>query len=292
MLADPVLDHRLRRDGFVRVPLLAAEAAAELREEFGRLHGWAGEGFEVDFWSPDLQYRRAASAAISAIADEPLRRLFAGYDPFLRNFLVKWPGPREPDGFPEGPHRDWMYTDERAGVSSFVAWIALEDVVGANGQLRVARGSHHLDERLRGTNIATPWLEHTDVWGPRMLAVPARAGEAIITHSATVHGSHANFGTEPRVAMAVAVRPQGAGLVHYRSIDEQRAARFDVDEEWFLAQSAPDLLDRPPDLPVAEVVAIAGLDLSPRELARRLDRQPLAVLDRAQAALAGRGRRP
>lgn len=80
-----------------------------------------------------------------------------------------------------------MYTDERRGHLSHVAWIALQDVVGENGQLLVARNSHRVDDKLRGTNIDTEWLGHVDVWAPRMLAVPARAGEAIITHSATVH---------------------------------------------------------------------------------------------------------
>ncbi|MFN8016898.1 MAG: phytanoyl-CoA dioxygenase family protein [Acidimicrobiales bacterium] len=287
VLADPVLDARLARDGFVRLPVLSPSGAAELREAFGTLHGWEGDGFEVDFWSPDPGYRREASELIAGHVDAALAAAFVDHEAFLRNFLVKWPGHRDPGGFPEAAHRDWMYTDERAGVRSYVAWIPLQDVLGDNGQLLVARGSHRIEAGIRGTNIDAPWLGHTDVWDERLLAVPVRAGEAIVTDAATVHGSFSNLSDEPRVVAAVAVRPAGAQLVHFRNLDGHRAARFDVDPSFFLEQSAEALLREPPDRPIAEVVDIDGEELSPAELAERLDRQPLVRRDRRHRQRAG-----
>lgn len=289
-LLDAKLDRRLRRDGFVKVRVLTAQQAGELRSHYGQLHGWSGEGFEVDFWNDDERYRARASEAIAEAVDEPLSALFRGYRPFLRNYLVKWPGAREENGFPEGPHRDWMYTDERAGQRSYVAWIALEDITGHNGQLRVVRGSHQLDDALRGTNIVTPWLEDPDPWNERMVSVPVLAGEAVITDAATVHGSYFNLTDAPRVVAAVAMAPAAASLVHYRNTgDDDAAERFDVDESFFVSQSAPGLLVEPPDRPSPGVEPIRSRHLAPRAMAATLDRRPLALVDRAAARVRGRG---
>ena len=279
VLIDPTLDRRLDRDGFVKVRVISEDAAADLRSRYGQVHGWSGDGFEVDFWQSEPGYRHRASAVIAEVLDEPLRALFAGYEPFLRNFLVKWPGLRDPDGFPEGAHRDWMYTDERAGTRSYVAWVALEDIDGHNGQLKVARASHRIDDRLRGTNIDTPWLGDSDFWAHRLQAVPVKAGEAVITNAATVHGSHFNLTDGPRVAVAVAMAPAGAQLMHYWGASETEAKSFAVDPSWFLDQPAPQLLETPPDLPMAGVVPIGGSSRSRRSLAWSLDRHPVAFFE-------------
>lgn len=280
------------RDGFVRTRVMAADAARAVRAEFGRLHGWEGEGFSVDFWADDQDYRVKASSALSKRLDGPIRRLFVDHQPFLRSFLVKWPGLRDPLGFPEGAHRDWMYTDERMGMQSYVVWVSLEDVTGHNGQLKVARGSHRLDDRLRGTSIDTEWLDHTEVWDERMLAVPTRAGEAVITHGALVHGSHSNLTDEPRVAAAVAVRPSAAPLVHYRRINHAWAAEFRVDEQFFVTQDPALLMSAPPDLPVARVVPMSGKEFTSGQLARRLDRSVLTRVDRGRLALTTKRAQP
>lgn len=274
----------------MKVRVLGATEAAELRSQYGQIHGWSGDGFEVDFWSDDDHYRRRASEVISEAVDEPLSALFRGYRPFLRNYLVKWPGEREANGFPEGPHRDWMYTDERAGQRSYVAWIALEDITGHNGQLRVVRGSHQLDDALRGTNIVTPWLEDSDPWNERMVSVPVLAGEAVITDAATVHGSYFNLTDAPRVAAAVAMAPTSAPLVHYRYTgDDDTAQRFDVDESFFVSQSAPGLLVEPPNRPSPGIEPIRSRHLAARDMASTLDRRPLALADRLVARVRGHG---
>lgn len=286
VLADAQLDRRLGRDGFVHVPgLLDPAVATDLRSTYGEVHGWNGTGFEVDFWSPDADYRQTASEAIAAAADAAIDRLFVGQRVLLRNFLVKWPGDADDGAFPKAPHLDWMYTDERDGVRSWVVWIALEDITGDNGQLRVARGSHRLDAGLRGMNLEAPWLDHTEVWERRLLAIPARCGDAVITDAALVHSSFPNLTDVPRVAVAIAVAPRGAQLVHHRRIDATTAARYEVDESFFLEQEITQLKDVGPPRPIADLAEVGGMDLSPAALARQLDRQPLALVDHGRRAL-------
>lgn len=288
VLQDPRLDSRLVRDGFVKVPLLTPRAAADLRSRYLELRGESGEGFEVDFWNPSTAFRRATDAAIAATTDEALSWVFSAHQPFLRNFLCKWPGRTGRDDFPEAPHRDWMYTDESSGERSYVVWIALEDITADNGQLLVARGSHRLDTRIRGTNVSTPWLAHRGVWDRRMVAVPAAAGEAIIFDSALVHGSYPNHSSSARIAAAVAVAPAGADLVHYRAVDADTAEMLVVDKEFFVTQDVAQLPGGALSYASTARVPIGGTDFTETELGRRLDRQPLMLLDRLLGRTAAR----
>lgn len=277
-LRDPRNDARLRRDGFVRIPLLDRPRVAALRAEFLRLRGDVGGGFVPDLLIDDREYRDSASEFLADALDEVATGLFTGYRPFLRNYLCKYPG----DGSELYLHQDWMYVDERSGARTYVVWVALEDIDGDNGQLQVLRGSHRLERMLRGTSLVAPWLRHEEVIRDRLLTVPVRAGEALVFDNALVHCSLPNRTDRPRVAAAVALRPLGEHLVHFRGSGSGEAVRYDVDEQFFRHVHPPRLMSSPPDLGVAEVIRIDEDDhaLAPDALARFLDRPPLARLDR------------
>lgn len=287
VLRDESLDRRLRRDGFVTFPLFSREEVADLREQFGLLRGWEHEGFHSDLVLDEPDYRRKVSEVISTALDDKVIACFEDYHPFLRNFLCKFPGEESSLYL----HRDWMYVDERRGARTYVAWVALEDITGHNGQLRVLRGSHTIDPSLRGTQLIAPWLEHTDVIEPRLLSVPVRAGEVIVFDNALVHSSYPNLTDEPRVAAAVGMRPAASSLVHLRAAGPGRATRYDVDEEFFCTATPQGLIAAPPELPVAEVVPDHPAVLSAGELAGLLDRGRYAKVDRAQQAITRASRR-
>lgn len=274
-LLDPALDQRLRRDGFVRFPLLDEGAASRLRDQYGELHGWHGTGFEADITNADMDYRHRVSRHLATELDDVVCSRFAGYVPYLRVFLCKWPG--EDSGL--YLHRDWMYVDEREGHRTYVVWIALQDVDGPEGQIQVLRHSHRLDPMLRGTNLNAAWIEREPLVRSHLLAVPVRAGEALVMDNALVHCSMPNHSTRPRVVAAVGVRPAESSLVHFSRHDEHHAHRYEIDEEFFLSTTPQDLLSSPPDLPVAEVAPIGERDLRPTELAARLYSSPLTDLD-------------
>lgn len=281
VLRDPKLAAALDRDGFVTFPLVDPAVADTLRDRFGDLHGWSGSGFVSDLVEEDPEYRRRAGAAIRDTLVPSIEQVTAGHCDFLANFLVKHPGADSELAL----HRDWMYVDERAGHRTYVVWVALEDITGHNGQLRVLRGSHRLDPMLRGTDLIAPWLAHTEVIEPRLLSVPVPAGHCVVFDNALVHSSFPNHTDRPRVAAAVGLRPAGVPLVHFRRRDRSTADRYDVDEDFFVERTPQGLLATPPGLPVAEVVPVTELDLSPEELARRLDAGTLAKLDRVQHAV-------
>lgn len=278
VLSDPELDERLRRDGFVTFHVFDEDRVERLRQEFGRLRGWEGQGFQSDLVSEDLGYRKEASDCIGDELDDDLSALFDGYVPFLHSFLCKYPGGDSSLYI----HRDWMYIDERQGGRTYVAWVALEDITGHNGQLRVLRGSHLLDRSLRGTGLIAPWIRHEHVIDDRMLAVPVKAGDIIVFDNSLVHSSFPNHTTTPRVAAAVGMRPEGEPLVHFRRVDDGRAQRFDVDEQFFLTATPQQLIAEPPGLPVAEDLAIDETDISADELAALLDADRRAKVEKAR----------
>lgn len=285
VLRDLELDRRLRRDGFVVARVADPDRVAELRRTFLELRGRDREGFSIDLTIEDEPYRRAADAAIRAALDDATTSLFADHQPFLRSFLSKYPG----EGSEMYLHQDWMYVDERLDRRTYVAWVALQDITGDNGQLQVLRGSHLLDPSLRGTSLISDIISHEDVVRPRLLTVPVRAGEAIVFDNATFHASYPNHTGEPRVAAAVGMRPRGAPLVHFRRTDDQSAVRYDIDEEFFFRYSPVQLLGAPPDLPVAEEISLSPRPWTDAELARALDRGYLARIDQAQRTVrAGR----
>ncbi|WCO65878.1 phytanoyl-CoA dioxygenase family protein [Iamia majanohamensis] len=261
------VDRRLRRDGFAVVPALDAVAAADLAATYRRLRPGPGAGFDADLNNEDRGYRRRASTAIGDAVDGVAARLFTDHRPFLRVFLCKWPGADSGLYL----HRDWMYVDERAGHRSFVLWVPLTDVTGHEGQLRVLRGSHRLDPSIRGSLLTAPWLRHEEVIEERLEAVPVRAGEAIIFDNALVHCSHPNHTSSPRLVAAVGMRPAEASLTYFRR-DGEQAARFDVDDDFFLSITPAELEAAPPtDRDPVEVLDAAPLDLTASELARALD---------------------
>lgn len=278
VLRDERLDRRLSRDGFVVLPLLDADGVARLRHAYDDLGAPITSGFASDLVSEDREYRAQADGVIAEHLDVATSALFEDHRPFLHSFLVKHPG--QESGL--YLHQDWMYIDERSGERTHVAWVALEDITGHNGQLRVLRGSHRLDRSLRGTALTAPWLGHVASIERRLLSIPVPSGHCVIFDNALVHCSYPNNTDRPRVAVAVGLRPAGVPLVHFRRVDEHTAVRFEVDESFFLTHTPQGLLASGPDLSEAEVVRLDPNDLTSAELERRMDALPLARLDRVE----------
>jgi len=274
VLVDASADARLRRDGFVKVPFPLASTAGELLSAYGDLHGWQGSGMECDMVNEDLEYRHRSCDVLSECLDEPARRLFVDHVPFLRNFLCKWPG----DDSDLYLHRDWMYVDESEGDRSYVVWAPLVDVTEQNGPLQVLRHSHRIDRSLRGTNLNSPWVDDAEVRA-RMLTIPVAVGEAVVFDNALVHCSPLNATDRPRLVAAVALRPSRSGLVHFRRVDDGTAARYDLDEDFFVTVTPQEMLAAPLRQPPADVVLLTEPVPSVDQVVRCLSTSVLTRLD-------------
>ena len=263
VLVDRERDAELQRDGYTVMPFVDPGIVSRLRGIYAVHHGWSGEGFEPDLNNADTEYRHAVSAEIAEVLDERASALFVRHVPFLRVFLCKWPG----EGSDLYIHRDWMYTDERQGVRTYVVWVALQDITEENGPLQVVPGTHRLDPMLRGTDLNASWLQHQDVLTDHMVQVTARAGDALIFDNQLIHASPPNRTDEPRLVTAVGMKDRDAPLVYFHRRDEHHADRYEVDEEFFLTETPGGLLQAPPDREVVETVTVTGRDFDADELA-------------------------
>jgi ectoine hydroxylase-related dioxygenase (phytanoyl-CoA dioxygenase family) len=111
-------------------------------------------------------------------------------------------------------HQDYAYWP-LGQPNAVTVWIALDDVTGDNGAVRMARGSHHLGERLpavfgtgavyfreRRPSTVRP-IADPEVDGLGIDTLELAPGEASIHHALTWHASGANATGRPRRAAVV-----------------------------------------------------------------------------------------
>jgi ectoine hydroxylase-related dioxygenase (phytanoyl-CoA dioxygenase family) len=105
---------------------------------------------------------------------------------------------RQPDsGIPKSLHQDEYYFEHKHNSSTGVLSYAT-DVSLNNSPLYVVPGSHklglmeHVDDQWAG--FALP----DESWWDRAVPVTGRAGDSILFHGATIHGSPANRSDRPR----------------------------------------------------------------------------------------------
>ena len=211
----------LRRDGFLLVKDLSpVEDIAPLRTLFDRMfserRGWeAGDLFDMvgpdtpdqemalpqllrpSQYEPLLRQSKLASSARS-IAEQIL-------GPKLENDLEHAISKPPFNGAATPWHQDDAFHRKGSGVlESISIWMPLQEVTVENGCMRYIRGSNlgplyphrspHNDPRIHGLEtISTPDLTNC-------VAVPVRAGDAVIHLSRTLHSAGVNTGDQPRRA--------------------------------------------------------------------------------------------
>jgi hypothetical protein len=211
----------LRRDGFLLVEGLSSdEEIASLRTLFDRMfserRGWdAGDLFDMigpdspeqelalpqllrpTQYEPLLRLTRLASSARS-IAEQIL-------GPKLENDLEHAISKPPFNGAATPWHQDDAFHRKGSGVPESISiWMPLQDVTVESGCMRYIRGSNlgplyphrspHNDPRIHGLEtISLPDLTNC-------VAVPMRAGDAVIHLSRTLHGAGSNTSDQPRLA--------------------------------------------------------------------------------------------
>ncbi|MFN7149745.1 MAG: phytanoyl-CoA dioxygenase family protein [Microthrixaceae bacterium] len=277
MLSDPRRAEDYARDGYVTVQLLDSDGVAAvraIREQHGTAPGDPGTGLFNDTWSIDRTYKRTVSRALldamgDAVADTLVEHRILGLV-----HIVKWPG----DGGRVPAHRDPSFVDEAAHRSAAV-WCALEDLGPDDGVLRVVPGSHLLGSGVRvhqaPENLYPDVDEHADELS---VAVPLRAGEAIVYDHRLIHLSDPIGGVRERTVVAGVMTPAVAAPVYSLSTPLGDVT-VGIDEEFFLEHRL-DSLDADEvlrTLPRAEPApaAFAPLDLKTLRAARRRHRRRL-----------------
>lgn len=231
---DPQLQRQFERAGYVVVDVLAPPALAQLRQTGEQLAPFHSTPFHSSIFTGDLAYRTGVSEQIEAALAPAVARLFCDAQMAFSGYVTKQVDPASFVGF----HQDWSFVDEIRHEAATL-WAPLHDVDTRNGCLLVVPGSHKLNRQVRGFNTNFPYealiptllRKHT-------LAVPLRAGQAIIFSQRLFHASNPNMGSRMRLCINTLVVPRSAQLyynfVHGEGADLAGMVEcFAVDKAWY-----------------------------------------------------------
>jgi hypothetical protein len=229
---DPEREREFRECGFTVVPLLAPDevetaAAAldailrrrpvrasdgDLRGHHSGAEGSSGEGrdgFHISYYSPDTAYQLEMMALVRGLFAPVLGRAVTGYRVNSGGAFIKAPG-----GGEMAVHRDYNVTADLDEVT-FTAWCPLVDADSANGTLHLLPGSHRITGQIAGPGVEPFFAAYPEKIRDRCVAVPVRAGEALLFQTGTVHWSPPNRTGRTRSALHFIGLPKAAASVLY-----------------------------------------------------------------------------
>ncbi len=233
VLRDPACDRQLRDEGYAIFPLLSEDEVAEIRSAYRAMidDPDAPGIMEFDYMAEDRAAMRMVAELLAPVWDRHVPEVFTDHEPVFSTFVAKHPGPISGMFL----HDDRTYLDERE-QRAFTMWVPLVDTSPEldNGTLWIVPGSHRLFSAFSGTG--TPdWIRPYEEYLDRHLVpLRMRAGEALVYDTKTVHGSTPNRTTETREAIATAVAPRGAELIHVVAAGGNRRKVYRIDREFFL----------------------------------------------------------
>lgn len=239
MSADDLNQH-LRDQGFAVVRLIDDGAVRDLRHAFHALDiDPPAGGFHATMHLDDADRKHAISEDLKGVLGPAIGRILPDHAPLFANFIVKYPHNTHQVGI----HRDWTYVDE-ARHRSVNVWTALADTDQRNGCLWAVAGSHR-DAGLRATPFdVDEFAGREETIHAASVAVPLRAGEALVYDSALIHYSLRNETDAPRPAVGCVCIPEGAMPVHWFREPDGRLVRYDAPSAFF-SRIVPG--DRPDD---------------------------------------------
>ncbi|MCU1496458.1 MAG: hypothetical protein JWM47_411 [Acidimicrobiales bacterium] len=259
---DPHLQRSFQRDGFAVVPFLAPELVDRIREickEVGPAPGDEQDGYFPGNVSPSAEWKRTVIATVTPLVQDRLDELFDDHHVFHLTFMTKWPGP----GGKLQTHQDPTMVDHEGRYRSFNVWCPLTFPAATDrrehGMVRVLRGSTHLATgtwyRARGGLIPSGIEEIEELVYDRLAEpVAIEPGQALVLDHRLVHCSPPNQCDEPRLVLAVGMRPRESPSVHVECDADGSVSMYEVDDEYFI---------RHPDV-----------DPTSYPLLRRIDRRP------------------
>ncbi len=225
VFADPAMQARLERYGYVVVPWLSrTEATALLRTWKDDVNAVLGPAFTVTPMSGNPAFRRRQGQAICAAFTPAIERLIPGMRPHIGAFVGKVSA--DPKTHLEF-HQDPTYVDEFR-VTTVNVWVPLVDTDERNGTLYVVPGSHLLNRYPRGYNReGFPYMSmRDDLWHRLAIPLNVRCGDAVIFHQQLFHASCANRSETERVAAVAVLAPAGEDLLYFH--DNRQTDRIDV----------------------------------------------------------------
>lgn len=225
---NPDLQQRFELDGYVTIPILSEEEAAQLKGKYEETVESVPDGFYSTSFYKDEALKDSLDFAVQDVLEGKLDKIFKAHQNLGTCYLSKAPGQAG-----EMPcHQDWTVVDEST-YDSMTIWIPLQDVDSHNGALQVIPGSHRFSDIIRSPFFPSPLSEIDTELRKDLVDVPLKAGEAIIFSQALIHASPPNTSDEPRLAVTYGLIHEDAQLMFYAKNNEGLAEQYEVPVEFF-----------------------------------------------------------
>jgi len=197
---------RLAEDGFhVTAPILSPLELDSAREATDRLLAAHGASSQFGAICLDAWRREPALRALLPLVAGIARELL-GFPEILvfQDLVIDKPQRAAASAMPYHQDQPYLPIDRHDGL---VAWVAFDDTDVERGCLHYARGTHRLGPRRPARFSDAPerdeHLQPIDVDARTVVAVPARAGQALFHSPMIWHGSPPNSTALPRRAWSV-----------------------------------------------------------------------------------------
>jgi hypothetical protein len=278
LFLDPSHQHEFVRTGYTIMRLFSNEEARALEAEIEALELGGGfarnsdrfsDPYHATYFDEDIDYRRRAYAFARAAMVERAAGILRGYRMVAGGFVVKRPG----DGAVP-LHRDWTLTEDARDIS-LNFWCPLVDSDDVNGTLRLVVGSHKLVPNIETAHVKPYFGPYGPALKEMSVAVPVKAGEALVFDSGALHWSAANRSDRNRTAILSTFLPEHSRTIFYaldRSRGGSRFEMFDMEEDGLIEHTPTQLAERNFRRPSLGFVPNRNRAVSYEEFVRRLAR--------------------
>lgn len=240
----------LRKDGVICFPLLDENGLNAIKDIYNKAHSTGKipallDGIQMTIWHNDTEYKLSIREGLEKILTPYFDSIFKNYRALSQQFIVKLSG--VDTTFPV--HQDWSIVNE-TNFFSLNIWIPLHDVDEKNGAMWIVKGSHKLNQPIRGAgNLFPNYFSLLDELKPYMTSFPMKAGEALLFYHSTIHGSPANIAEEPRIIVQASVVPEKAPMeIYFQPLGTKTVEIHNPEDNFnfFYNNIREESLNRPP----------------------------------------------
>lgn len=278
---DPAHQAALERDGYVVVPLLSPDEAADVLARIQRLR--PADGFRPDgvtglnratyhctFLDADLTYKRELDALMREVFATRLATVLDCYRLLTSNLYAKAPGAGRLE-----IHQNWPTTAD-IRETSFTVWCPFTDVSPGNGTIQLVPGSHKILPDISTVSAEKYFIDFYDGLIERWLQpVSLRAGECLVFDDSLIHWSDHNGSDDFRWCVQVVFSPEESLPVIYWFDDAAgRFEVFEVDPGFYVENGIDQLISRPTGLPLVGTIAYENVRLTEEQFARVMELGP------------------
>lgn len=241
------LEDEIKKKGYAIISLLPLDKITDLNNDSNILLNSIDNNLLVDtFLSAgridSIETRNASSLSLKKNIVPFIENIFCKEEAEIVSgvHLFKSPG----NSSSLNPHQDSSLIDERNHISYYV-WVPFQETNEENGTLSVIPGSHKLSIYQRSLNIPWSLEEYGKILWKFMIPININLGEAVIFHSALIHGSSSNKTSSMRIAANFFIKPKDALYLHYYTDAESNFNKievYSVTPEFYLSC---DIMKRP-----------------------------------------------